>query len=202
VAAADSAASPFPAPATIPALDAVVVVRDFGEFRLRFYREAAPNHVAHFLTLAATGAFDGMSFHRIIPRYLVQIGDPQSRDENLDNDGPGGPDYRLPPEPNDRTHLRGTVSMAWQEDRPGTAGSQWFVTLSDLPELDGRATIIGEVAAGMDVVDRVSQVSTRRNRNPLRRVIVERVTLVPAPEPAAEPDSRDPVPSPGGRGGE
>jgi peptidyl-prolyl cis-trans isomerase B (cyclophilin B) len=173
----------FPDPASIPDVEALVTVKDFGEFRIRFHREAAPNHVAHFLTLVATGAYDGMSFHRVIPRFIIQIGDPNSRDEDLHNDGPGGPGYRLPPEPNDLTHRRGSVSMAWRDEDPASAGSQWFVCLEDLPALDGRDTVFGEVSAGMDTVDRISQVTTLRNWNPRHRVIVEKIELVAPAEP-------------------
>jgi len=169
----------FPSPEEIPAVEAVVVVPRFGEFRIRFFRDEVPNHVAAFLTLAGSGFYDGMSFHRVIPRYLIQTGDPASRDEDLRNDGAGGPGWSLPSEPTSRTHLRGTVSMAWRDDDPGSAGSQWFVVLSDLPSLDGRATPIGEVVEGMEIVDRISQAPTHRNRNPLHRVIVEQVRLEP-----------------------
>jgi peptidyl-prolyl cis-trans isomerase B (cyclophilin B) len=178
----------FPDPASIPDVEALVTVKDYGEFRIRFHREAAPNHVAHFLTLVATGAYDGMSFHRVIPRFIIQIGDPNSRDEDLHNDGPGGPDYRLPPEPNDLTHRRGTVSMARRGEDPASGGSQWFICLEDLPALDERATVFGEVSAGMDTVDRISQVTTRRNWNPRRRVIVEKIELVDRAEPAPPAD--------------
>ena len=167
-----------PGPAEIPPVDALVVVQEFGTFRISFYREDAPNHVAQFLTLAASGYFDGMTFHRVIPGFLLQTGDPNSRDENRTNDGRGGPDYRLPPEPSRHTHLRGSVSMAWQGDEPGTAGSQWFVTLADLPQIDGQGTVIGEVVEGMDAVDRIAQVSTYRNRNPVWRVVIQEVRLV------------------------
>lgn len=178
----------FPDPAAIPAVEALVTVKDFGEFRIRFQREAAPNHVAHFLTLAATGAFDGMSFHRVIPRFIIQIGDPNSRDESLLNDGFGGPSYRLPSEPNDLTHRRGSVSMAWRGEDPASAGSQWFICLEDLPSLDERATVFGEVSDGMETVERIAQVTTRRNWNPRHRVIVERIELVAptAPESPTE----------------
>lgn len=166
-----------PDPARIPDVEAVLVVQRFGEIRIRFFPAETPNHVAHFLTLAGSGGYDGMSFHRVIPGYLIQTGDPASRDGDLRNDGAGGPDYSLPPEPTDRTHLRGTVSLAWRGEDPASAGSQFFIALADLEALDGRATPIGEVVGGMDVVDRISQVSTHRNRNPLDRVIIETVRL-------------------------
>jgi cyclophilin family peptidyl-prolyl cis-trans isomerase len=171
------APEPGPRPEDLPTVDAVVVVRDFGEFRVRLHGDETPNHVAQFLTLAASGYYDGQSFHRVIPGYLIQAGDPASRDEDPGNDGEGGPAVRVPEESSARTHLRGTVSMAWRGDVPGTAASQWFVALSDLPALDGRATPIGDVIAGLDVVDRVAQVPTRRNRNPTRRVVIDTVRL-------------------------
>ncbi|MGQ0721600.1 MAG: peptidylprolyl isomerase [Candidatus Eiseniibacteriota bacterium] len=178
--AAHDAPAPGPRPEDLPAVDAVVVVRDFGEFRVRLHRDEAPNHVAQFLTLATSGYYDEQSFHRVIPGYLIQTGDPSSRDDDLRNDGSGGPDVRLPEEPVERTHRRGTLSMAWRGDVSGTAASQWFVVLSDVPALDGRATPIGEVVSGMEVVDRISQVSTHRSRNPLSRVVIETIRLEPA----------------------
>jgi peptidyl-prolyl cis-trans isomerase B (cyclophilin B) len=159
-------------------MEAVVTVTDFGEFRIRFHADEVPNHVAQFLSLAASGYYDGMSFHLVIPDYLVQIGDPASRDEDLRNDGRGGPPVAVPVEPTERTHLRGTVSMAWRGNRPGTAASQWFVTLSDLPGVDGWGTPIGEVVDGMDTLDRISRVSTHRNKNPLNRVWLESIRVV------------------------
>ncbi len=168
---------PFPRPEDIPPLEATVVVPDFGEFTIRFYRAEAPNHVAHFLTLAHEGFYDGLAFHRAIPGYVIQTGDPSGRDDDPWNDGQGGPFYRLPAEKTPTTHIRGTVSMSWREDREGTAGSQWCVTLADLPALDERATAIGRVVEGMDAVDRISQVTTLRNRSPRVPVRIERVTL-------------------------
>jgi peptidyl-prolyl cis-trans isomerase B (cyclophilin B) len=193
-AAADPAAeaSLLPSAESIPPIDALVIVREFGNFRIRFYREDTPNHVAHFLTLAAAGFYDGMSFHRVIPRFLVQTGDPSRRDEDRSNDGTEGPSYSLPPEPNGRTHARGTVSMAWRGKEPGTAGTQWFVTLGDVPELDDQATVIGEVVGGMDTIDRIAQVTTFRDRSPRWRVVIEEIRLVESIAP--EEDGKTPPP--------
>jgi peptidyl-prolyl cis-trans isomerase B (cyclophilin B) len=185
---------PFPAADSIPAVDVLVVVQKFGEFRIRFYRDDAPNHVAHFLTLAATGFYDGMSFHRVIPDFLIQTGDPNSRDEDRWNDGFAAPPYRLPHEPSRRTHRRGSVSMAWRGDSPGSAGTQWLVSLGDHPEMDRYATVIGEVIEGMEAVDGISQVTTLRNWNPLYRVLIEEVRLT-TPLPLAATPSPPPVSS-------
>jgi cyclophilin family peptidyl-prolyl cis-trans isomerase len=189
--AAGGASAPgTPLPAAIPAVEAEVTVSDFGTFRIAFDREGAPNHVAAFLSLAAAGEYDGLGFHRVIPGYLIQTGDPTSRDEDPWNDGHTLPPWRIPAERTEATHVRGTVSMAWLGDDPGSAGAQWFVTLSDLPQLDGHATPIGTVVEGMDVVEGISQVTTLRNRNPYHPVRVESVRLVaPAGERETTPDA-------------
>jgi peptidyl-prolyl cis-trans isomerase B (cyclophilin B) len=176
---------------TLPAVDVVVVVAERGAFRIRLDREKTPNHVAAFLSLVATGFYDGLGFHRIIPEYLVQVGDPSSRDDDAHNDGATTPDWEIPAEETDRTHVAGTVSFAWQGDRPGSAGTQWFVSLGVLPALDGHATPIGEVVEGMDVVEAIAQVSTIRNRHPLRPVRIERTLLVPEDEPTPPLTGKD-----------
>jgi cyclophilin family peptidyl-prolyl cis-trans isomerase len=160
----------------------LVTVEKFGTFRIRPFPDEAPHHVACFLGLVARGYFDGMSFHRVIPGFLVQTGDPASRTAPPDSSAAHAPPWRLPPEPTHRTHHRGTVSLAWQGDDPGSAGTQWFVALAELPQLDGHATIIGEVVEGMETVEKIAQVSTHRDRRPLRRVLLESARLVARPE--------------------
>jgi peptidyl-prolyl cis-trans isomerase B (cyclophilin B) len=185
LASAAPAQPPFPDSSAIPPLDAIVRVQEFGEFRIAFYRDEVPNHVAHFLSLAAAGFYDGLSFHRVVPGLLVQTGDPNSRDDDRANDGSGSGGFLLPPEPSGREILRGIVVMAWRGPEPGTAGSQWFVSLGDFPAMR-EGTPIGEVVQGMDVVDRISQVSTFRDRSPLHRVVIESIRLAPrdAPPPS------------------
>ena len=190
-----------PPPGAVPSADVRVDVHDFGEFRIRLDPTGAPNAVAAFLTLAAGGAFDGLTFHRIIPDLLIQTGNPATR-EGAPSDVPPAPPWRLPAELSPRSHRRGTVSLAWRDSDPGSAGMQWFVTLSDLPALDGRATPIGEVVEGMEVVDHIAQVSTFRNLAPVRRIVITKVTVeppavtmappsaAPAPPPAAAADSQ------------
>ncbi len=187
---ADAPPPPLPSAGDIPAIEAVVFVPDFGQFVVQFHRDEVPNHVAHFLTLAAEGFYDGLLFHRIIPGYLVQTGDPTTR-EAIPETGsaPGAPlPYRLPAEPTSRTHTRGTVAMAWADDQPGTAASQWFVVLEDLPDLDRHATPIGRVVQGLDVVDRISQVTTMRSRVPRRAVRIESIVLTAETPPGLSAD--------------
>jgi peptidyl-prolyl cis-trans isomerase B (cyclophilin B) len=187
-----------PRPEEIPALEATIVVSEFGEFTIRFDRQDAPNHVAHFLVLAREGFYDGLEFHRVIPGLLVQSGDPRTRpapaedsedSEEVEPRGPTEPlPYRLPEEPTPRSHERGTVSLAWRDDLPGTAASEWFVVLSDGLDLDGRATPIGRVIEGMDVVDRIAQLPTGRDRRPRHPPRVETVRLQPETPSDAESD--------------
>lgn len=166
-----------PRPVDIPAVDAVVDVREFGEFRIAFYREDAPNHVAHFLTLVAEGFYDRLSFHRVIPELLIQTGDPRHREGRDPAEARDSGGFRLPLEPGERAVRRGAVVMAWRGSEPGTAGTQWFVSLGDFPEMR-EGTVIGEVVTGMDVVDRISQVSTWPDRVPYHRVAIDSVRLV------------------------
>jgi peptidyl-prolyl cis-trans isomerase B (cyclophilin B) len=187
---ATAVAEAAPDPGSIPALDVVVVVSDFGAFRIRFDRETVPNHVAALLSLAAQGFYDGLAFHRTIPGFLIQTGDPNSRDEDRENDGRTGAPFRIAPEANPKTHVAGTVSMAWIGDDAGSASSHWFVTVADAPALDGHATIVGEIVEGLDVAEQISQVSTFRNRSPLRKVTIERVELVPRDQPWSMPESK------------
>lgn len=126
---------------------AVIAMQKGGEIRLELYPEDAPKTVESFITLAKKGFYDGLTFHRVVPGFVVQGGDPQG-------DGTGGPGYRLKAEFNARKHLRGTLAMARAQD-PDSAGSQFYICLGPQPSLDGKYTVFGQVTAGMDVVDQV-----------------------------------------------
>lgn len=163
-----------PEPRDFPLVDVVFVVASHGEIRVRLDFETAPNHCARFLSLAATGEYRGTTFHRAIPGYLVQAGRAaadSTRSAPL-------PARRVPAEVAPAACLRGSIAMAWRGCAPGTAEREWFIALADLPQLDRCGTILGEVVAGMDVVDRISQASTRPNGEPLRPIVVEDVRLV------------------------
>ncbi|RMH09095.1 MAG: peptidylprolyl isomerase [Nitrospirae bacterium] len=141
----------------------------WGEIVLRFFPDVAPRHVANFLKLAREGFYDGTTFHRVIPGFMIQGGDPNSRNLDRSTHGTGGPGYRLEAEFNDRPHKRGTLSMARAQD-PHSAGSQFFICVADCAFLDGQYTVFGEVISGMDVVDRIVQVKRDSRDNPLERV--------------------------------
>lgn len=201
--AAGPAPAAGPAASEVPAADVTVAVHDFGEFRIRLDPEAAPNAVAAFLSLAARGAYDSLAVHRVVPGLLIQSGNPATR-EGVPEGSPDAPAWRLPaPDPPDsaaaaaspaaappaRTHRRGTVALAWRGTDPGSAGTEWYVALSDVPAADRYGTPIGEVVEGMEVVERIAQVPTFRDRRPTKRVLVTAVTVAPPAAPTASEDS-------------
>ena len=159
-----------------------LVVAGYGEIEIELYPEIAPKTVENFLALAGSGYYDGTTFHRVIPDFMVQGGDPNSRDKDPKNDGDGGPDHTIPDEFGDAPHARGAVSMA-NTGRPNSGGSQFFIVHQDAFALDGKHAVFGRVTRGMDVVDRVTEVEVdlhgrwgKRHR-PLENVVIERATV-------------------------
>lgn len=147
-----------------------IVKTKFGEMELVFFPELAPRHVESFLTLAGKGFYDGTIFHRVIPGFMIQGGDPNTKDpSNRQSYGNGGPGYTLPAEFNRIPHERGIVSAARAAD-PNSAGSQFFIVIDKAPHLDGKYTVFGEVVRGMDVADTIVQQPRDRRDNPLERV--------------------------------
>ena len=144
----------------------ITMVDGGGEIRVLLRNDEAPKTVANFEKLATSGFYEGTTFHLVVPGFIIQGGDPYSKNDLPADDGFGGPGYTIPDEPNDLKHARGTVSMARPPDKPDSAGSQFFIVLGDKgpngedwsDSLDGKYTAFGEVIAGMDVVDRISQV--------------------------------------------
>lgn len=140
-----------------------------GEIVLRFFPDVAPNHVNNFVTLAKQGFYNGTTFHRVIPGFMIQGGDPNSKNPDRSTHGMGGPGYRIKAEFNSRPHKRGTLSMARAND-PDSAGSQFFICVADANFLDWQYTVFGEVVSGMEVVDRVVDMKRDGRDNPLERV--------------------------------
>lgn len=133
-----------------------VIKTDKGDITLQFYPDVAPIHVASFLNLARSGFYDGTTFHRVVPGFVAQGGDPKSKDPNATDVGTGGPGYNLPAEFSDRKHETGTLAMARSQD-PNSAGSQFYICLAPQPSLDGQYTVFGNVVSGMDVVNAITQ---------------------------------------------
>ena len=131
-----------------------VIETKYGEIELKFFPEVAPGHVENFINLAKKGFYDGTIFHRVIPGFMIQGGDPNTRGADKGTYGTGGPGYTIKAEFNDRPHVRGALSMA-RSGRPDSAGSQFFIVVKDSHFLDFEYTVFGEVARGMEVADKV-----------------------------------------------
>ena len=142
-----------------------------GEMQIEFFPDVAPKHVENFLKLARSGFYDGTIFHRVIPGFMIQGGDPNTKDPNKEAEyGMGGPGWSVEAEFNDTPHKRGIVSMARSRD-PNSAGSQFFIMVEDAHHLDGQYTAFGRVVKGIGVADKiVSQPRDPRSNRPLKRI--------------------------------
>jgi cyclophilin family peptidyl-prolyl cis-trans isomerase len=160
----------------------VVLVTNFGEMRLSFRPDKAPNHVKNFVKLCKDGFYDGTKFHRVIRDFMIQGGDPNTKDDSkMDQWGSGGPGYTINLETSDLRHLRGTLSAARTKD-PNSAGSGFFIMHKDNPGLDGTYSAFGNLEEGMDTLDRIATVMTggpERSR-PIQPVILYAAIVLPA----------------------
>ena len=147
-----------------------------GNIEITFFPDVAPGHVDNFRKLAGDGFYDGTTFHRVIPGFMIQGGDPNSKSDDRSTHGMGGPDHSVKAEFNDKKHKRGIVSMARSQD-PDSAGSQFFIVMEDSPFLDGQYTVFGEVIDGMDVADKIVNAKRDGNDNPLDRIEMKKVTV-------------------------
>ncbi len=146
-----------------------VLETTFGSITLKFFPDVAPGHVKNFFDLATKGFYDNTTFHRVVPGFMIQGGDPNSKDANKSKHGTGGPGYTIKAEFNARPHKRGTVSMA-RAASPDSAGSQFFICVKDSSFLDRQYTVFGEVESGLEVVDKIVAVPRDGNDNPNERV--------------------------------
>ncbi|KPK01947.1 MAG: peptidylprolyl isomerase [Nitrospira bacterium SG8_35_4] len=146
-----------------------VIETKFGNIELKFFPEVAPNHVDNFIQLAKKGFYDGTTFHRVIPGFMIQGGDPNSRDADRSKHGMGDPGYTLKAEFNDRSHKKGTLSMA-RSRNPDSAGSQFFICVANTPWLDKQYTVFGEVTSGIEVADEIVKQPKDGRDNPNERI--------------------------------
>ena len=148
-----------------------IKIKDMGDIKAELYPEIAPITVENFVKLAGSGFYNGLTFHRIIPGFMIQGGDPEGT-------GMGGPGYSIKGEfaangvPNSLIHTRGVLSMA-RSMMPDSAGSQFFIMHEDAPNLDGQYAAFGKVIEGIEVVDKVASVKTDYNDKPLEPVVIE-----------------------------
>ena len=146
-----------------------IIHTSLGDITLKFFPEVAPNHVNNFIELAKKGFYNGTTFHRVIPGFVIQGGDPNSKNPDRSKHGMGGPGYQLKAEFSKKPHRRGTLSMA-RSGHPDSAGSQFFICVADVPSLDGQYTVFGEVTKGIEVADKIVSQPRDSNDNPRERI--------------------------------
>jgi peptidyl-prolyl cis-trans isomerase B (cyclophilin B) len=172
-------------PAPAPADEVAVIKTAGGEMVVAFWPDVAPATVENFKKLAKQGFYDGTAFHRIVKGFMIQGGDPQTKDPaKEDLYGTGGPGYKIKAEFNDRPHVRGVLSMARSRD-PDSAGSQFFICLDRAPHLDGKYTAFGKLVKGEDVLLTIGETPVSYSRGgelskPKERVGIESIKIVPA----------------------
>ena len=147
--------------------EVAIIETRLGKIVIELFPDKAPKHVENFKKLARDGFYDGITLHRVIPGFMIQGGDPNSKDGDRSNDGIGGPGYSLPQELNDISHVRGVLSMARSN---ADSGSQFFIMVGDAPHLDPDFSAFGKVTEGMDVADQISKVERDGRDNPLQKV--------------------------------
>src|SRR5207244_898297 len=147
-----------------------------GEIDIRFFPDVAPNHVKNFIDLAEKGFYNGTKFHRVIPEFMVQGGDPNTISGNPATWGTGGSSKNINAEFSSVSHKRGIVSMARSQD-PNSASSQFFIVVKDSPFLDRQYTVFGQVTKGMDVADKIVSAPRDANDRPNSPTTIEKVVI-------------------------
>ena len=154
----------------------VNIETNHGNISFELLPELAPETVRNFEKLTKDGFYDGTLFHRVIPGFMIQGGDPNTKTDNKNSWGQGGPGYTINAEFSTRSHLRGIVSMARVTD-PNSAGSQFFIVTTDAPHLDRQYTVFGKVTEGMDIADKIVNAQKDGNDCPLEKVQMLKVSL-------------------------
>jgi len=153
-----------------------------GRIEIELMPELAPETIRQIRILAAEGFYDGTTFHRVIPEFMIQGGDPNSRDRDPNNDGHGGPGFTIPDEFSRAPFERGVVGMG-NKGRVDSSGSQFFIMHADVRSLDGRYTVIGRVRSGMDLIDAITAVKIDRygrwgpKNRPIENIVMRRVRV-------------------------
>ena len=157
--------------------EVAVIETRLGDIELELQNDIAPGHVKNFKDLAGKGFYDGTTFHRVIPGFMIQGGDPNTKSDDRSTHGMGGPGYTIKAEFSSTPHTRGVLSMARSQD-PDSAGSQFFVVVKDSSFLDNQYTVFGRVTKGMDVVDKIVSVPRDSKDNPDEKVEMKSVKMV------------------------
>src|SRR5437764_8430182 len=165
--------------------EVAVIKTSEGDMVMQFWTDAAPNTIENFKKLARTGFYNGTIFHRIVKGFMIQGGDPNSKDPAKENSyGEGGPGYNIKAEFNDHSHDRGVISMARGPD-PDSAGSQFFICLAPVHRLDHQYTTFGKLIKGENVLEKIGDIPVTKNSmgeasKPTKRVVIESIKIVPA----------------------
>ena len=157
--------------------EVAVIETRLGDIELELQNDIAPGHVKNFKDLAGKGFYDGTTFHRVIPGFMIQGGDPNTKSDDRSTHGMGGPGYTIKAEFSSKPHNRGVLSMARSQD-PDSAGSQFFIVVKDSSFLDNQYTAFGHVTKGMDVVDKIVNVPRDSRDNPEEKVEMKSVKIV------------------------
>ena len=155
--------------AVVSAQEIAVIETKFGKIEMELFADKAPGHVKNFKDLAKKGFYDGTIFHRVIPGFMIQGGDPNTKSDDRSTHGMGGPGYSIKAEFNDILHKRGILSMARSQD-PNSAGSQFFIVVKRSSFLDGKYTAFGKVLSGMAVADQIVNAPRDKRDNPDERI--------------------------------
>jgi peptidyl-prolyl cis-trans isomerase B (cyclophilin B) len=169
----------------VSAPEVAIIKTTVGEMVVEFWPDVAPKTVENFKTLAGKGFYDGTAFHRIVKGFMIQGGDPLTKDPKAESDwGTGGPGHKIKAEFNEKPHVRGVLSMA-RSQHPDSAGSQFFICLADARFLDRQYTAFGQIIKGDEVLGKIGDTPTAsggggEKSKPLSRIGVESVKIVPA----------------------
>jgi peptidyl-prolyl cis-trans isomerase B (cyclophilin B) len=168
-------------PSSSPTAKEVAVIKTSeGEMVAEFWSDVAPNTVENFKKLARQGFYDGTAFHRVIKGFMIQGGDPLTKDESKQARwGTGVPGYKIKAEFNKKSHERGVLSMARSQD-PDSAGSQFFICHGNPKQLDGQYTTFGKLTKGDDVLEKIATTPTTTPDRPVKRMNIESIKIVPA----------------------
>jgi peptidyl-prolyl cis-trans isomerase B (cyclophilin B) len=159
--------------------EVAILTTSAGEMVIEFWPEVAPGHVENFKTLAKKGFYDGTCFHRVIKGFMIQGGDPLTKDASKEDLwGTGGPGYQIKAEFNDRSHVRGVISMA-RSNNPDSAGSQFFICHGSPAFLDHQYTAFGKLIKGDDVLEKIATTPTHPPDRPDKRMGIISIKIVP-----------------------
>ena len=160
--------------------EVAVIKTSEGEMVAEFWSDVAPNTVENFKKLARSGFYDGTAFHRVIKGFMIQGGDPKTKDDSRTSEwGTGDPGYKIKAEFNQNKHVRGVLSMA-RSASPDSAGSQFFICHGNPSSLDGQYTTFGKLLKGDDVLEKIATTQTTTPDRPVKRMNIESIKIVPA----------------------